>query len=668
MKRIEQLAAIMLSVILAVVLAAPACVHASEGRFTDTKGEIILEGIDGDQTFRIYKILDLVSFSDDDTETDHHWSDRYAYAIAENSLWLPFVRDHEDIFDVSDVALAYEGKEFKYFTVKPTEEFENSFTDDPFYNKDETTRSEFTSASMGQKLAQEAIEYAGKEKLGNQRIKPDGEVVKPGTENYTFYDVDLGYYVVSSTVGTLCALDTTNRKIVVTDKNEVPEVWKTIQENSLQRFYLGDPGDGVTAYRLQNDANIGDTVYYKTRVDLRKGAEDYILYDAMDAGLTLDKDSIEVYLLTKDANEEIFNEEWIKLEGAKTITLNQQTDLAPPTYTSLKTEDFYTVSTEGLTKGIMLGNRIVDLDFEIHFNQHFQTFLSDLISNTFATLTPANCFRLVVLYSATLNDEAIVDQLNVNQNRTKVRYGDPKDTEEGVTSTATWSMRVFKFEQTEEEEEKIVDGAHFQILKDGKPLKFIYLDDGRYRYNSSDEVQHAAKSETTGGAIRKSEPTEHGYTVVDTVTTKKGTGILEISGLDGDTYTLIETYAPTGYNQQAGEVLFHIVSATEAEVELPHPILYGMTYPLTTAETAGTVVYCAVDTTKAVSNEFDAAGRVAEGKKLGDMIPFENKTSTSLPKVGGMGTTILYIVGGILVVGAAAYLIISGRKNKKDKK
>ena len=105
MKRIKQLAAIMLSVILAATLAAPAFVHAAEGRFTEVRGAIKLEGIDPDQTYRIYKILDLVSFADSDTETDHHADDRYAYAIAENSLWLPFIRDHADIFEVEDVAL-----------------------------------------------------------------------------------------------------------------------------------------------------------------------------------------------------------------------------------------------------------------------------------------------------------------------------------------------------------------------------------------------------------------------------------------------------------------------------------------------------------------------------------------------------------------------------------
>lgn len=671
MKRIKKLAALMLSALLVVCLAAPAfaseneVVKASEGRFTEVRGAIKLEGIDGDQTYRIYKLLDLVSYADDNTATDKHESDRYAYAIAENSLWLPFIRDHAEIFEVDPVAIAYEGKDVRYFSVHPTELFENSFSDDPYLNKDETTRSEFTSASMAQKFAQEAIEFAGKDKLGNLHIAPTAEVVHPGVDTYTFHDIDLGYYVVSSTVGTLCCLDTTNRQIVITDKNEVPEVTKRTQENSMQVAEDGEAGDAVTAYLKQNDANIGDTVYYRTRIDVRKGAEDYILYDAMDEGLTFDKDSIEIYLLRKDANEAIRDEQWIKLEGPMTITLDQMTTLAPPVYRSQHTGDFYTVNTEGLTTGIMMGNKVADLDFEVHFNQKFLTFLSDEIANIFDTYTPANCFRLVVTYTAKLNDKAIVDELGVNNNRTKVRYGDPKDTEEDVTSTATWSTRVFKFEQTEEEEEKVVDGAHFQIKKDGKPLKFVYLDDGVYRFNSSDEVQHAAKSETTGGAIRKSEPTESGYTVVDTLTTKKGTGILVVSGLDGGDYSLVETYAPTGYNQQAGEVPFHIVSANEASDGLPTEILYGADYPLKRAETAGTVVYRALGSTKAVANEFDAAGRVAGEHRLGDMIPFENKTSTQLPKVGGMGTTIIYIIGGILVVGAGAYLFFAGRSGKK---
>ena len=43
-------------------------------------------------------------------------------------------------------------------------------------------------------------------------------------------------------------------------------------------------------------------------------------------------------------------------------------------------------------------------------------------------------------------------------------------------------------------------------------------------------------------------------------------------------------------------------------------------------------------------------------------LPIENKTSTALPATGGMGTTVLYIVGGMLVILAGAYLFFSRKK------
>ena len=42
----------------------------------------------------------------------------------------------------------------------------------------------------------------------------------------------------------------------------------------------------------------------------------------------------------------------------------------------------------------------------------------------------------------------------------------------------------------------------------------------------------------------------------------------------------------------------------------------------------------------------------------------ENKQGATLPSTGGIGTTIFYVVGGILVIGAAVLLITRRRMNK----
>ena len=41
----------------------------------------------------------------------------------------------------------------------------------------------------------------------------------------------------------------------------------------------------------------------------------------------------------------------------------------------------------------------------------------------------------------------------------------------------------------------------------------------------------------------------------------------------------------------------------------------------------------------------------------------ENKSGTELPSTGGMGTTIFYVVGSILLIGAAVLLITKKRMN-----
>lgn len=124
------------------------------------------------------------------------------------------------------------------------------------------------------------------------------ESIKPvatktaGSTTVSFTGLNLGYYLIDTTLGTLCSLDTTTPDVQMQEKNEVPSQKKEVQEDSD-----GSWGD-------ENTAEIGDTVNYRTTINAKPGAQKYVLHDEMSAGLTLDPDSIEAKGLTKGTGED----------------------------------------------------------------------------------------------------------------------------------------------------------------------------------------------------------------------------------------------------------------------------------------------------------------------------------------------------------------------------
>lgn len=87
-------------------------------------------------------------------------------------------------------------------------------------------------------------------------------------------DLKLGGYLVDTTLGTICSLDTTDPNAVIKEKNEKPSVEKAVKENPTGHFGKA------------NDANIGDTVEFVASIKVQTGAVNYILHDEMSAGLT----------------------------------------------------------------------------------------------------------------------------------------------------------------------------------------------------------------------------------------------------------------------------------------------------------------------------------------------------------------------------------------------
>ena len=129
-------------------------------------------------------------------------------------------------------------------------------------------------------FAKAALAHAKKESIEPTATK------KADSTTVEFTNLNLGYYLVDTTVGSLCSLDTTIPNVEMEEKNKVPPVDKKVQEDSDQSW-----GDSSTA-------EIGDTIQFATTITADAGAQNYVLHDDLSAGLTLNKDSIKVTGLT----------------------------------------------------------------------------------------------------------------------------------------------------------------------------------------------------------------------------------------------------------------------------------------------------------------------------------------------------------------------------------
>lgn len=118
-------------------------------------------------------------------------------------------------------------------------------------------------------LAKAAVAYAKK-----NGIAPAVDSQTPAADGAITFTVPLGYYAVDTSLGTICALTTTNTESTINEKNTAPTLEKEVEEDSTGNY-------GET-----NDADIGQDVNFKATITVAKGAENYIMHDNMSAGLT----------------------------------------------------------------------------------------------------------------------------------------------------------------------------------------------------------------------------------------------------------------------------------------------------------------------------------------------------------------------------------------------
>ena len=477
-------------------------------------------------------------------------------------------------------------------------------------------------------------------------VQPDVEAkyTVTGTGSAVNTTVDNGYYVVvdsysgdSVTDGS----DTASRYLVavvgnttMTPKVSTPSIDKKIIDT--------DANKAIDDSKKTDTAAIGDTIEYEITgtVPNTEGYKYYyyVVHDTLSEGLTLDKTSFVVTI------------------GTKTLTRYDE---------ATNTGDYY-VYFDDTNNSFVLA--LADLKTLVDTEDNGVTVDS----------------AISIKYNATVNDKAAIG-LDPNTNTAKLEYSNnpgnsnrnDKEDEPGVpkpgTATGEGPDLITKTYVTEltilkvDDNGKKLTGAEFTLTGDDLN-KVIVETNTTFRPAVGEEKAEYYKLKN--GTFTKTAPSpaaegEDGYNAdkyeditpkyvrVTTVTTsteatgspKKivGTvnaeGYVIFTGLNAGTYTLTETKTPAGYNTIAPITFTISASQTGSSTVEGGSITWSSNNPKIVLDGANGV--------------FDAT--------------IENVPGTLLPSTGGIGTTIFYVLGTVLLVGAAVLLVTKKRMNTAEK-
>ena len=236
---------------------------------------------------------------------------------------------------------------------------------------------------------------------------------------------------------------------------------------------------------------------------------------------------------------------------------------------------------------------------------------------------------IVISYTSVLNNDAKIGATG-NPNEVHLLYSNNPNSTDGREEGETPKDKVIVFTyQTEitkvDEENKALEGAEFTLYKE---VASSY-EDAKKVQGSEIITQLKNKDASINTAAIESEK----YYIAKEMTLQESSkNIFEFKGIDDGTYVLVETKIPAGHNAYVAEKI--LVSA-EHDVEADDPKLTALK----------------ADKTFTTSD-------LTEGKLSGTII---NQSGSLLPSTGGIGTTIFYIIGSILVIGAGVLLVVKKR-------
>lgn len=370
-----------------------------------------------------------------------------------------------------------------------------------------------------------------------------------------------------------------------------------------------------------NTANIGDVITYEitsTVPDMTGYKEYYMDFsDTLSKGLTYVTNSLHVYVGDTELNEAAF------------------------------------------TPSIGDYSATAGTEISIH--------LKDLVSRGYtqgATIT--------IRYQATVNDAAVIGNTG-NPNTVKLDYsnnpsnsgdGTPDNDDDGVQgetpqetvntyvteidltkvdgadATKTLAGAVFNVKGSQINK-VLVTGEHFVANAEGN---YYLLTDNTYTTKAPNDTTKAQYATDVNGNYMRfvkeaySTVSEQEEANVNFQVVTGADGIIKVAGLKEGTYTFTEIQAPDGYNLLSDSITI-VVKSNINDVA------------------AGTGTF-----------EWQTAANASNVTVENGIFKFDvqNNKGNTLPSTGGIGTTILYIIGGIMVLLAGVYLIAKHRMRKSN--
>lgn len=441
-----------------------------------------------------------------------------------------------------------------------------------------------------------------------------------------------GYYVIVDTTTDEAlgaegvrnaALLAATKNVTVQTKTDKPTLEKKIIENNVPVDFNNGAIGQVVNYQLKS--TVPDMSHYENYK--------FVVTDVMGKGLTFGND-VKVTVGGEDA----------------TVTV-----------TSEPVTDAYKTA-HGITSNEYDGGTAI----KIVFNNFFTAY-KDLAGA-----------EIVVTYTGTINENAVIGTVG-NPNQASLKYpNNPNEVGDGddfkddgtepsgntpwdETRTFVTALELFK---TDEDGTKL-PGAQFQITGEKlittlvTGIEYVVDADGGYWQikDADGKISYTDVSPDTQGLTQAAKDR---YVDVNTkyakesITRKKtegvavnataevnSDGILRIEGLAEGKYTITEVMAPNGYNMLANPIKV-VINYTDP-AENGKACTWSGTYDMQDNNGPQSL-------TVGTDGDLNALG-----------FTVQNQSGSVLPSTGGIGTTIFYVVGGILVVAAGILLVTKKR-------